>query len=260
MRNNAFISTTRISHLVNDAVSFHGTLAGGWEEKYRKSWFASRQDILRECLSGINPKGTTWLDAGCGTGTFARWLAEQGCEIEAVDAAAEMLRVAREIASKSSPVLPITFRQVESIQALPFPANSFDGILCSSVLEYVPDPHACIEELRRVLRVDGLLLVSVPSARSIVRKLLRVGHACTAIFGQPWPKYLSFSKHQYSVSEFRCLLQAHAFTPEKSLAFGTPLARPFSSSEILGSLLMFTARKQEADSERGLVQQHRSQP
>lgn len=47
---------------------------------------------------------------------------------------------------------------------LPFKDNAFDRIVCSEVLEHIPDYATAFEEIRRVLKPDGLLAVSVPSA------------------------------------------------------------------------------------------------
>ena len=229
---------------VQEAVTFHEALAGNWEQKYRKSSFASRQAILGKCLRGLNLKGTIWLDAGCGTGTLARWLAEQGCHVEAVDAAPAMLSVAEELTRKSPGPAPVRYRRVTSIDALPFPSNFFDGVLCSSVLEYLHDPGACIEEFSRVLRSPGALLISVPSARSIPRRILKAVHTGAGRFGCAWPKYLSISKHEYSAGEFRELLQAHGFTTEAFMCCGNRMARWFPTSTLLGSLLVFRATKQ----------------
>ncbi len=231
-----------------EAVKFHGQLAAQWEQKYKRSSFAYRQEAVQKCLAGISLKATTWLDAGCGTGTLSRWLAQQGCKVEGVDAADEMLQVARRLTSQASKALSVTFRQVETIEALPFPANSFDGVLCSSVLEYVANPHACLDELERVLRPNGLLLISVPSAHSIVRMLLKTAHACTAVIGHAWPKYLSISKHEYSVGEFQQLLHVRGLKMQSFVGLGTPMAKWFSQNERVGSLLMFCARKDEPQS------------
>lgn len=48
------------------------------------------------------------------------------------------------------------------IQALPFEDSSFDCILCSHVLEHIPDDRLAMRELRRVLRPGGWALVNVP--------------------------------------------------------------------------------------------------
>lgn len=51
---------------------------------------------------------------------------------------------------------------VGSVYALPFPDNSFDNVLCMVVMEHLEDPKAAIVEMKRVLKVGGKILVSVP--------------------------------------------------------------------------------------------------
>ena len=48
-------------------------------------------------------------------------------------------------------------------QALPFRAMQFDLVLCTQVLEYLPDPMLAVEEIRRVLRKGGVAFISAPS-------------------------------------------------------------------------------------------------
>jgi len=45
----------------------------------------------------------------------------------------------------------------------PYPDNWFDGVLLLDVLEHVPDDQSVVREVRRVLRPDGRLIVSVPN-------------------------------------------------------------------------------------------------
>jgi ubiquinone/menaquinone biosynthesis C-methylase UbiE len=47
--------------------------------------------------------------------------------------------------------------------AMPFPDKSFDKVICSEVLEHIPDDRAAISEIKRILKDDGVLAVSVPS-------------------------------------------------------------------------------------------------
>ncbi len=47
---------------------------------------------------------------------------------------------------------------------LPFAAGSFDSVLCTQVLEHVPEPWRVLEEIARVLRPGGKLLLSAPQA------------------------------------------------------------------------------------------------
>jgi SAM-dependent methyltransferase len=46
---------------------------------------------------------------------------------------------------------------------LPFPDATFDRIICSEVLEHIPDDEAALRELRRVLKPDGMLAATVPT-------------------------------------------------------------------------------------------------
>lgn len=48
-------------------------------------------------------------------------------------------------------------------QHLPFKDGAFDRVVCTEVLEHIPDDRAGIAELRRVLKSGGLLAVSVPA-------------------------------------------------------------------------------------------------
>ena len=61
------------------------------------------------------------------------------------------------------------FRQIKDICETGLPDATFDGVVCSSVLEYVSDPRAALVELWRLLKPNGLLLVSVPNAHPIAR-------------------------------------------------------------------------------------------
>ncbi|HXH56824.1 class I SAM-dependent methyltransferase [Iamia sp.] len=47
---------------------------------------------------------------------------------------------------------------------LPFPDDTFDRIICSEVLEHIPDDEAALAELRRVLKSGGTIAATVPSA------------------------------------------------------------------------------------------------
>ena len=61
--------------------------------------------------------------------------------------------------------------QKADIQALPFPDESFDALLCSHVLEHVEDDRRAMRELHRVLRPGGWGIVMVPQHGGLAETL-----------------------------------------------------------------------------------------
>lgn len=49
-----------------------------------------------------------------------------------------------------------------SVYALPFPDNTFDGVICSNVIEHIPKNQAWIRELKRVIKPKGHLVLATP--------------------------------------------------------------------------------------------------
>src|SRR5271154_6860688 len=234
-----------------DAVAYHRELAVSWEQRYQKPAFKARLRAIEECLAGHNLRGQDWLDAGCGSGTLARYLLEAGANVLGVDAAEEMITLARELASQNflgpnvakhnEPTGQLRFEHIATIAHLPLADQSLDGILCSSVLEYVPDPAACLAEFARVVRPGGLLVISVANRNSIVRKAQLATHRLGRVLGQRWCAFLDYSHNDYAAVGFRCALKEHGFAPSKVIPFGSPIPHWLQRREFGGSLLAFCA-------------------
>jgi len=102
--------------------------------------------------------GKEVLDAGCGVGYGAEMLAEAGASrIVGLDIAAEAVEDA--ILRTNS----IGEFVVGDLERLPFTACSFDVAVCFEVIEHVHRRELALDELRRVLRPDGVLIVSSPN-------------------------------------------------------------------------------------------------
>jgi SAM-dependent methyltransferase len=99
--------------------------------------------------------GLRVLDAGCGAGAHAAALVERGAAVTAVDASPAMVGLASQRLGIEAQVL-----QADLSEPLPFEAGSFDAVLCSLVLHYLPDWEPALRELRRVLVPDGRLVIS----------------------------------------------------------------------------------------------------
>jgi malonyl-CoA O-methyltransferase len=101
--------------------------------------------------------GLSALDIGCGTGRHAIRMAREGAHVSAVDFSTGMLERARERAGD----LKIDFRIHDLSEVLPFPDESFDRVMCSLVLDHIPDVAGLFAEMRRLVRPSGFAVVSV---------------------------------------------------------------------------------------------------
>ena len=50
---------------------------------------------------------------------------------------------------------------------IPFADGTFDGVVAQAVLEHVPDPHRCLQEIARVLKAGGLVYAEVPFIQQV---------------------------------------------------------------------------------------------
>jgi SAM-dependent methyltransferase len=98
--------------------------------------------------------GLRVLDAGCGGGRTSSWLVERGAEVVGVDASPELVRLARERLPSAS------FAVADLAEPLEFEDGSFDLVVASLVMHYLRDWVPPLRELRRVLRADGVVVLS----------------------------------------------------------------------------------------------------
>jgi ubiquinone/menaquinone biosynthesis C-methylase UbiE len=127
-----------------------------------------RQAINQGLLPPVG--GAEVLDIGCGSGAFARYLAEQGANVVAADFSPKAIDYAREHALKD---LPNARAIVADVHDIPFPDESFDLTVCSSTLEHVVDPARALSEMIRVTKRRGTFLILMPNYMSLVG-LLRI--------------------------------------------------------------------------------------
>ncbi|MSO19977.1 MAG: methyltransferase domain-containing protein [Acidobacteria bacterium] len=98
------------------------------------------------------------LDVGCGTGVNTHALSKlvgPAGKIIGIDPSPAMLALAREKAAAPN----IEYQQL-AVEDIPFAENTFDGIVCTQVFNYVADPVAVLKSLLRVVRPTGRIFLS----------------------------------------------------------------------------------------------------
>ncbi len=104
-------------------------------------------------LEHLPPPAARVADLGCGTGTLALLLAEEGYAVDGVDFSPEMVRLARAKAGHAA-----TFHEADAA-APPLEAGSYDVVLSRHVLWAMPSPAAALDRWIALLRPGGRLLL-----------------------------------------------------------------------------------------------------
>lgn len=117
------------------------------------------------------------LDFGCGTGALVTIpLSAAGDEILGVDVHAPSIDQAR--ASIAAPNVSFSTENADQLLAR---GATFDAIICSEVLEHLPDPGVLLGKLRDLLAPGGTLIVSVPNGRGVFEQMVRLENAMHSI-------------------------------------------------------------------------------
>ena len=115
---------------------------------------------------GFRPlEGKSALDVGCGAGLLAEPLARLGAKVTAIDAAPELIEVAKGHAAGAG--LKIDYRAT----AVEILIGTFDLVTAMEVVEHVADPKAFLASLAARLAPDGLLILSTPNRTAWSRLL-----------------------------------------------------------------------------------------
>jgi SAM-dependent methyltransferase len=132
-------------------VSAYQQQSAGYDAEAGGGLFATDEPVVAACLAGREP-GVA-VDAACGTGRFAEFLASRGYQVIGVDSSPDMLAHARRR-------VPDGEFHVAALEELPLPDACADVIVCALALVHVPRLDPVLAEFARVLRPGGDLVIS----------------------------------------------------------------------------------------------------
>ena len=120
------------------------------------------RDTEWQAIKDFIPKGSKFLDVGCGAGYSMKSAKEDcACHVFGIDPEPNLHGVGRIGSNYSFEMEKITKAVSESI---PFENETFDVVYTSHVLEHVSNETLSLEEMKRVLKANGVLIIGVPTA------------------------------------------------------------------------------------------------
>jgi ubiquinone/menaquinone biosynthesis C-methylase UbiE len=151
-----------------ESKSYYDHFSESYEQQRHHGYHALIDDLEVEATAPHVGRGPV-LEAGCGTGLILQRLVQlnNGGPTIGIDLSAGMLRVAR---SRGLQIAQA------SVEALPFPDESFDTVVSFKVLAHVREIEQALAELARVTRPGGHLLLEFYnrySLRTLVKHLKR---------------------------------------------------------------------------------------
>ena len=174
--------------VLEDYYGYPSTVSAGWSRFVRRILLWPDK-TLRE-LKGRHP--LPWrgegkvLDVGCGAGGNLKTLQDQGWNTHGIEISEVAAAHARELVTGNI--------HTGTLESAPFPPKSFDLVFMSHSLEHLPSPSDALRLVHRLLKDDGLVVVTVPNVNSLEFKL----------FGRWWfpldpPRHFyHFEKHSLS--------------------------------------------------------------
>ena len=145
----------------------------------------------------------TVLELATGTRLIARHIVNAAAHIEATDASAEMIAQAK----RDNRSAKLHF-SVQDMFRLPYADQSFDVVIVSNALHIVPQPEKALQEIKRVLKDDGVLIAPT---------FTHAGNSFSGKVKAFFMKLAGFPLHsRWTGEEYLCFLRQNGWTVRKS--------------------------------------------
>jgi ubiquinone/menaquinone biosynthesis C-methylase UbiE len=172
-------------------------------------------------------KGELILDVGCGKAIDAAKLSQSGASLIGIEPSHVMLAGAKEHSSEIDTKVALIQGMGES---LPFGSCSFDKVMCKGALDHFLSPSKTIEEISRVLKPRGVMIIALANFESLGFRVSKRLHQVGAIFSRkvdnkrkPWelppdhtykfdyPSITNLVKGHFEIKEIKGISLFYAF-------------------------------------------------
>jgi len=168
------------------------------DPKWLEKIFHSRREKQTMKIINQYAPNSDILDVGCGTGRITRNLEGNVIGLDINEWNIERAKV-------NAPNARFVVGDCEDMRMIP--SNSYDLVVFTETLEHIPNPQRALQEVKRVLRVGGITVITVPSQSLIwrFRKYLTTTHPHSEPFHHNFSKdsFLELLKKDFKVLEFK---------------------------------------------------------
>ena len=221
------LSPVQHEFLTKALLPFNATFEVGDVDHIANFSAISRRDWIRNKATKLLP-GTRVLDAGAGEGQYREFFSHTNYKAQDF---AQYKGNEAYLFSESWRYSKLDYEC--DITAIPVSDSEFDVVLCTEVLEHVPDPISALKELCRVLAPGGELFISAPLGSGVHQQPYHFYGGFSPYFYQ---KFLSdFGMHDICIEPLGGLMKHVA---QESHRVGRVLAAAGDTSDSMRYLLM----------------------
>jgi len=194
--------------------------------------YQDRHNTALRWIQDLNlGRGARILEIGCGAGLMTSALARRGYTVHALDSTLAMLEMTGNEAGHQRVRHRIRMHSAD-VHALPFRAGTFDLVVAIGVVPWLHSERLALQEMRRVLKPAGRLLVTAdnnarldrildPRSSPLSAPLRLVAKLCLRLCGL-WPAPCGFQPKRHYPREFNRLVGECGLEPVRfsSVGFG----------------------------------------
>lgn len=169
-----------------------------WESSLQPHSALGYQHRIRLLLDQVHhsvPVGSVVLDVGCAQGTAGLLLAEEGYQVTLIDIREAHIRYARDRYERGD----VRFLVGHLAEVTP-PVPSFDAIICTEVLEHVPEPAVFLSHIASRLKPQGTLFLTTPNSDYLLSRLPSFGSAPNNVIESTETNSCDGDAHRYLFS------------------------------------------------------------